>query len=631
MSRSAYSLRKSRTILQQSYALFKKRKNKLSPDTIAAFEKIYIPLDDALLAKDQEQASSLAKELETLSDLHLKKNMAEYAFELIFALALALFIATIVRQVWFEPYEIPTGSMRPTFEEQDRLTVTKTAFGINVPFTVSHFYFDPDLVQRTSVVIFSGENIDLPDTDGRYFWIFPAKKRYIKRLIGKPGDSLYFYGGQIYGVDKEGQAIKDFDNAAWMDHLEHIPFLSFDGRAEGISANELVFKHMNIPVGRLINKPYSGVTGQIFVDGKWVDDNALAQSTPHQQIKSYSDFFGMRNFAMARLLDKEQLKLTEDIASKGLEEGILYLELAHHPSLSYPPPLLDLASQRNQTIVNSQRTVIPLQQEHLDRLMDNLYTARFAVKNDSAARYTPEQIIYSSYSPKFSKVSNGTYEFYFGKGYTVGFGGWLSALPKDSPLYSRSPENIQKLYNLGIDFRTDMTPSLTNQNNFPHRYAYFRNGDLYLLGQPILKKEDPLLKSFVDREIERAKKSLPRLPYIPFVDNGPPLRDGVLDVEFIRTFGVTVPDKHYLVLGDNHAMSADSRYFGFVPQGNLEGAPSLILWPPGERWGIPLQKPYPLFTLPRLIIWTIAALIAIVSYCYHQRSKKRRVYPISSG
>ncbi|MEM1283575.1 MAG: signal peptidase I, partial [Chlamydiota bacterium] len=255
-----------------------------------------------------------------------------------------------------------------------------------------------------------------------------------------------------------------------------------------------------------------------------------------------------------------------------------------------------------------------------------MYTARFVIKNNHATRYAPDQVIFSRSSPKFAGVEDGTYEFYFGKGYKVGLGGVLTSLDANSPLYSKSAENIQKMYNLGIDLLTIKTPGIGNQNNFPHRYAYFRDGDLYLLGQPILKKDDPVLASFIEREKSRAETSLPRKPYIPFVDEGAPTRNGNLDIEFIKTFGVKVPEGHYLVLGDNHAMSADSRYFGFVPQQNLEGAPSLIIWPPGERWGFPLQKPYPILTLPRLIVWAIFGLIAIVTYGYYHRAKKRYIY-----
>lgn len=43
---------------------------------------------------------------------------------------------------------------------------------------------------------------------------------------------------------------------------------------------------------------------------------------------------------------------------------------------------------------------------------------------------------------------------------------------------------------------------------------------------------------------------------------------------------ITVPPKSYFVLGDNSASSQDSRYWGFVPDGNILGKAMLIYWPP---------------------------------------------------
>lgn len=610
--------------MKHSYAIYKKRKYSLPPETQRELDELFSQLDAALLKEDRATADQLAKKLEAIADVHLRKTMFDYAIELGVALVLALLIATIVRQMWFELYEIPTGSMRPTFKEQDRLTVTKTAFGINIPGVTGHFYFDPSLVQRTGVVIWSGDNIDLMDTDTTYFMIFPAKKRYIKRLIGKPGDSLYFYGGLIYGVDKEGNQIHDFENAPWLKGLEYIPFLSFDGRASVPNSETIVFKHMNEPIGRLIKTSLGRLEGQINLSGEWIKEKPKANLTPHNKLETYADFFGIRNFAMTRLLTKQELKELKGLYTEGLEEAEIYLELAHTPSLTSPPPLLDPQSLRDNTIINTWRSVIPLQKKDLDAIMENMYTARFVIKNGYAARYSPNDVEFRPGSPRFAGVPDGTYEFYYGKATQIGFGGIAYALPEDHPLYSHSASNIQKLYNLGIDLSTSYSPSLSNENFFPHRYGYFRDGDLFLLGAPILKKNDPILASFHKREQERAKaQSTSLYPYVPFIDNGPPLKNGQIDTDFVKTFGVKVPEGQYLVLGDNHAMSADSRVFGFVPEANLEGAPSLIIWPIGDRLGPPAQKPYPFFTLPRLIIWGAFLVILGIAYAIHRRNIRR--------
>jgi len=624
-----YSLRRARHILKSGYKWYQKKRSLLSHDQLNQFESLLQQLDTAVLKKDEEGANRLSHEMEDFCDAHFKKGIATYFMEMVIAIVIALVVATIVRQTWFELYEIPTGSMRPTFEEQDHLTVTKTAFGINVPLATKHFYFDPKLVQRISVVIWSGDGIDHLDSDSTFMGIFPYTKRYIKRCLGKPGDTLYFYGGKIYGFDREGNDLVELRDNPWMKRLEHIPFTNFDGRRTYVEDRRLnvvpeaIFHHFNEAIGRL-RFSHHEIQGEVFNGQNWVKDRPEAQREHHETIQTFSDFWGFRNFAIARLLDQDQLEAFTSYRAKDMEPALLYLELRHTPSLNFPAPFL---SERFGVAIKGYSTVIPLQEKHLKALMDNMYTCRFVVRNGRASSYRlGSEKIYPT-SPQFPKVPDGTYEFYYGKGVKVGWGGITSALPADHSLYDPQPKNIQKLYNVGIEMNTQVEPLSRNQPLFPNRYVYFRDGAIYTMGGILMEEDDPILKSFNEREKKKEQISTIKSPYVAFKDYGPPLTsDGQLDKTFLETFGYKVPDERYVMLGDNHAMSQDSRYFGPIPQNNLQGAPSLIIWPPGERWGIPNQKPYPLFNLPRLIIWSIAAAIALIWYLIHRRNLKKPIF-----
>lgn len=612
-----YRLKKSKKILLQAYHSFLKRKNRLASAEKEQIKSSILDLQNAIIDKDRAKASEKAKALHTLSQTHLKKTLFEQIRDFVIGLGFALVVAVLVRQMWFELYEIPSGSMRPTFKEQDRLSVSKTDFGINVPLTTKHLFFNPDLIQRSSIVIFTVEGMDFRDGDTVYFYLFPGKKQLIKRLIGKPGDTLYFYGGKIYGIDTEGKDISPELQLQTLDKIDHVPFFNFEGRVtttpspiQGIFSPVLIY-HMNEPIARLYATSATQAKGELLPKILTQDPNI-----------HYRNLWGFENFAMARLLTKEQVKQLTDIDPSTLEEGLLYLELKHHPSLENAKMGYD-EWNRYRPMVGTSTSIIPLQEQHLRTIFDNLYTARFEIK-DGFARRVSANLVHpgtNAFFPHLPGIPDGTYEFYYGKAYEVKWQGITFELPPTHTLYRLDPQKTQLLFNIGIEFDTRFNPQTKEQNVAPPRYGYYRDGDLYLMGAPILKKDDPTLVSFIDRE--KKKQATARSTYFPFVDIGPPLLpNGRVNADIIRRFGLKVAPESYLVLGDNYANSGDSREFGFVPEGNLRGAPSFIFWPPGSRWGIPNQPSYPLFNPGRLLIWALATL-CIGGWYVHHRKRNR--------
>lgn len=615
-----FRMKKYTRILNQNFRLYNRKKKKLQEKEQLFIESQLRTLQAAILQKDLTLAKVESEKLEKLGQEFFKKSSFEKTVNFTLALIIALSLAVLIRQTWFELYEIPTGSMRPTLKEKDRLIVSKTSFGINIPLSTDHLYFSPDLVERNGIVVFTGENMDIRDVDTRYFYLFPGKKQYIKRMIGKPGDTLYFYGGLLYGIDKEGHDISSELQLARLDKIEHIPFLQFEGKVSTLSYpvngiyTPVIIRQMNEPIAKLSVSDFNQVSGEML-------------STPTEKkassITHYSDLWGIKNFGMARILTKQQvIAFTQEIASE-LSDAPLYMEIKHHPSLQGLKIRKDIRGRLRPTL-DFGVSVIPLNEEHLKSLFSNLYTVRFIVKNGLAYSYgQPESVLQSPFLPLLSDVPDGMYEFYYGTAYKISFQGLAVALNSDHPLYRFSPERIQLFYNLGMEFDTRFSPQSRYTPFYPLRYVYFRDNSLYAMGFPLYSPQDPALLQFLEKERSRKLYSSPQNPYMPFVDEKAPIKsDGSLDVEFIQTYGLRVPEKMYLVLGDNHAVSADSREFGFVPQENLRGAPDLIFSPPGSRFGPPNQPPYPFFNFPRSVIW-LAAALAIGTSTYLQKRRNK--------
>lgn len=102
---------------------------------------------------------------------------------LLVALLLAFLLRTFVVQVFY----IPSSSMVPTLQEQDRMVVEKLTYQFREP-------------QRGEVIVFAGDEVagtdgggvgSLATAVGRFLGVVPADARdFVKRVIGLPGDTV---------------------------------------------------------------------------------------------------------------------------------------------------------------------------------------------------------------------------------------------------------------------------------------------------------------------------------------------------------------------------------------------------------------------------------------------------------
>jgi signal peptidase I len=92
--------------------------------------------------------------------------------------AIALFLAVIIRLFIAEPRYIPSDSMVPTLAIGDRLVIEKVSYHFHPPATGDIVVFDPP--ERLTELGYA------PD------------KAFIKRVIGTPGDTVQVKGGKVY-------------------------------------------------------------------------------------------------------------------------------------------------------------------------------------------------------------------------------------------------------------------------------------------------------------------------------------------------------------------------------------------------------------------------------------------------
>lgn len=98
--------------------------------------------------------------------------------------------------------DVPTGSMKPTLIEGDRIGLNKMAYDLRIPFTHISLYKIADPA-RGDIAVFDSKAADI---------------RLVKRVIGVPGDTVAMQDNRLY-INGEAITYTAAANGDWFEHL----------------------------------------------------------------------------------------------------------------------------------------------------------------------------------------------------------------------------------------------------------------------------------------------------------------------------------------------------------------------------------------------------------------------------
>lgn len=136
----------------------------------------------------------------------------------------ALLLAGVIRTIFFQPFWIPSGSMKETLLIGDFLFVNKMAYGYSYASCPSIIAprFGIEVDAKDICGVFDGDNSRLfasqPERGDVVVFRHPVSGRdYIKRLIGLPGDKVQITRGVI---SINGTAVKLRDDGVFEESME---------------------------------------------------------------------------------------------------------------------------------------------------------------------------------------------------------------------------------------------------------------------------------------------------------------------------------------------------------------------------------------------------------------------------
>lgn len=148
------------------------------------------------------------------------------------SVGLAILVALFIRWGFFEAYVIPSGSMLPSLLIRDHIFVNKFVYGLRAPFSENWLvkFSEP---QRGDVIVFK----------------FPLDMStfYIKRVVGLPGDKIFYENGTLYINDKaqDKKVPASTDDFDWLRDEDFAGGSGMDTKADHVHFTETLVKPDN--------------------------------------------------------------------------------------------------------------------------------------------------------------------------------------------------------------------------------------------------------------------------------------------------------------------------------------------------------------------------------------------------
>lgn len=214
----------------------------------------------------------------------MKNSIKRFAFEnkgfILFIILMGIF-----RSSFADWNSVPTGSMKPTILEGDRIIVNKLAYDINLPFS-SISIAELGQPQRGDIIVFNSKVLN---------------KRLVKRVIGLPGDTVSMTDNvlKINGQNLEHSLIEDrqieSQKGVPQDFIENLFGQQYQIRISERSSRAANFSSINVPNGMYL---VLGDNRDNSVDSRYIGfiprNDIIGRSRKVAMSFDYEDYYLLR-------------------------------------------------------------------------------------------------------------------------------------------------------------------------------------------------------------------------------------------------------------------------------------------------------------------------------------------------